>query len=294
MSDSIFHTEPLEERLACAVSATFVLIAAADRKVDKREVATLEKLCLNPSRFESALFRTVIAAIAREPGTYFNDLPAGTFQLMDSVGEAIRSLEQERPDAAQAFKVSLMEWGRAIAESRSRFAGLRRKMGQAEATALATIADLLELREPEAGRAARVDDRLALAPLLVFKLVAAADGQIDRKERDQLVQLCEQADVFPSPLFRDAVRTLMQDYDRLFAEAQDGYLDPVEALKAAGVALDTSHPEASAEFKQCLIRWGRAIARASGGVLGVGKNVGRQETQVLALIAAALGTDDER
>ncbi|PAW86106.1 MAG: hypothetical protein B9S33_08850 [Pedosphaera sp. Tous-C6FEB] len=294
MSDSMFHTEPLEERLACAVSATFVLVAAADRKVDKRELATLEKLCLNPSRFQSALFRSVIATIARDPGTYFNDLPAGTFQLMDTLGGAIRSLEQERPDEAQAFKVSLMEWGRAIAESRSRFAGLRGKMGKAEATALATIADLLELREPEAARAARVDDRLALAPLLVFKLVAAADGQIDRKERDQLAQLCENADEFPSPLFRDAVRTLMQDYDRLFAEVQDGYLDPVEALKAAGAELDTSHPEESDEFKQCLIRWGRAIARASGGVLGVGKKVGRQETQVLALIAAALGSVDER
>ena len=204
MSDNLSHVEVLEDRLSRAAFATFMMIAAADRKVDKRELATLEKLCTNPRRFPSALFRTAVAAIARNPDRYFNELQTGAFHFVDTLGEAIKFLEQERPDEAQAFKESLMAWGRVIAESRGGFVGLGKQMGKAEASTLATIAGLIDLHGTVAGTPALLDDRLARAPLLVFKLVAAADGMIDRKERDKLAVMCERVDEFSSPLFRAA------------------------------------------------------------------------------------------
>ena len=294
MSDSLSHAEVLEDRLARAAFATFMMIAAADRKVDQRELATLEKLCSSPGQFPSELFRTAIVAIARNPDRYFNELQAGAFHFMDTLGEAIKFLEQERPDEAQAFKESLMAWGRAIAEAPGGFVGLGKKMGKAEAATLAAIAGLIDLHGTVAAPPALVDDRLARAPLLVFKLVAAADGTVDRKEREKLALMCKRVDEFSSPLFRAAVRKLVHDYDRIFMEMQQSNLEPVEELEAAGAELDASYPEESVAFKQCLMRWGRGIAEASGGVLGVGSKTCQQEALALKAIAASLGLVDER
>ena len=255
MSDSLSHAEVLEDMLARAAFVTFMMIAAADRKVDKRELATLEKLCLNPRQFPSALFRTAVAAIARNPDRYSNGLQTGGFHFMDTLAEAIKFLEQERPDEAQAFKESLMAWGRAIAEAPRGFVGLGKKMGKVEAATLAAIAGLIDLHATVAGPSALVDDRLARAPLLVFKLVAAADGTVDRKERDKLAHMCERVNEFSSPLFRAAVRKLVQDYDRIFTEVQQSMLEPAEELQAASAELEVSYPGESMDFKRCLMRW---------------------------------------
>ncbi len=294
MSDRSPHDEVLEEKLTRAAFVTFIMIAAADRKVDKRELATLKKLCANPGQFPSELFRTAIASIARNPNRYFHELQPGGLDLMDTLGEAIESLEQGRPDEAQAFKESLMAWSKAIAEVPRGLIGLGKRMGTAEAATLAAIADVIDLHRPVASPPALVDERLARAPLLVFKLVAAADGTVDRKERDKLAQMCERVDEFSSPLFRASVRALVQDYDRIFREMQQSRLDPAVELQAASAELDASYPEESLDFKRCLMRWGRGIAQASGGVLGVGKKTGRQEALALAAIAASLGLVDER
>ncbi len=294
MSDPLSHAEVLEDVLARAACVTFMMIAAADRKVDKREIATLEKLCVNPRQFPSELFRTAVAAIARNPDRYFNDLPSGGLDFMDTLTEGIELLERARPDEAPAFKESLMAWSRAIAETPGGSVGLGKKMGKAEAATLAAIADLIALHGPVARPPVQVDDRLARAPLLVFKLVADADGMVDRKERDKLALMCKRVDEFPSPLFRAAVSKLVHDYDRIFMEMQQSNLEPVEELQAAGAELDASYPGESVVFKQCLMRWGKGVAQASGGVLGLGKKTGQQEALVLTAIAVSLGLVDER
>jgi len=294
MSDSLSHTEVLEDALARAAFVTFMMIAAADRQVDRRELATLEKLCTNPSQFPSELFRTAVTRIARNPGRYFNEVQTRSFDFMDILGEVIELLEQERPDEAKAFKVSLLAWAKAIAKAPNRFIGLRKKMDARKALALAAIADVIDLHAAVGGPSALVDDRLSRVPLLIFKMVAGADGTVDWRERDKLAQMCERVNEFSSPLFRAAVGKLVQDYDRIFAEMQRSKLEPAEELQAAGAELDASYPGESVEFKQCLMHWGRGIAQASGGILGVGKKMGKQEAMVLKGIATALGLVDER
>jgi hypothetical protein len=135
-------------------------------------------------------------------------------------------------------------------------------------------------------------ERLARAPLLVFMLVADADGKVDRKERAALERLCSNPDQFSSPLFGAAVRHLVRDADHHFEALQRLELEPLDELAAVAAELETAYPDEARAFKRCLLQWGKAVAEASGGFLGFGRKVRAQEAVTLADIALSLGLVD--
>lgn len=282
-----------DEMLAQTPLLVFMLVAAADGKVDKKEQATLAKLCENVEQFPSPLFQSAVGTMVENAERYFGLFQAEGFDCGESLGDAIEVLEDEHPGEAQAFKESLMAWGNAIAEASGGFLGFGSKIGEEEAASLANIASLIGLNGAGADAPVVEDDNLPRAPLLVFMLVAAADGNVDKKERAMLAKLCENVEKFPSLLFRAAVGEMVKNAERYFGEFQTDGFDCIEALKATAAALDESHPAEAKEFKMCLLGWGKAIAEASGGFLGFGKKMGQEEAQTLVVLAITLGVLDE-
>ncbi len=282
-----------DDMLARTPVLVFMMVAVADGNVDEKEQAMLAKLCNDVGQFPSPLFQTAVATMVQHAERYFSEFRAEGFDCQISLADAIEVLEDEHPDEAQAFKESLMAWGKAIAEASGGILGFGRKIGAEEAASLATIARLIDLDGTGANTPVVEDDSLGRAPLLVFMLVAAADGNVDKKERAMLAKLCENVEKFPSLLFRAAVGEMVKHAERYFEEFQTVGFDFVAALKATAAALDDSHPAEAKEFKLCLLSWGKEIAEASGGFLGFGKKMGQEEAQTLVAIAITLGLVDE-
>lgn len=282
-----------DDMLARAPVLVFMMVAAADGNVDKKEQAMLAKLCNDVDQFPSPLFQSAVTTMVKHAERYFSEFRAEGFNCQMNLADAIEVLEDEHPEEAQAFKESLMAWGKAIAEASGGFLGFGRKIGEEEAATLAVIAELIDLNGTGADKPVVEDDSLSRAPLLVFMLVSAADGNVDKKERAMLAKLCENVGKFSNPLFTAAVGEMVKNAERYFGEFQAEGFDFVEELKATAAALDESHPTEARAFKLCLFNWGKAIAEASGGFLGFGKKMGQEEAQTLVAVAVILGLVDE-
>lgn len=279
-----------DEMLAQTPLLVFMLVAAADGKVDQKEKAALMKMTENLEKFPSPLFQTAVHTMMENTERYMGQFSAEDFDYTDHLSDCIEVLDDEHPAEAKEFKECLMAWGKAIAEASGGFLGFGKKLGKEEAETLDDIATLLGL----GGDSLVVEgDRLPRAPLLVFMLVAAADGNVDQKELEMLGKLTESLGKFPCPLFQAAVKAMANNADRYFKEFQAEGFDAVEELKAAAQALDAEHPESAQEFKHCLIIWGGKIAEASSGFKGLGEQMGEAEGMNLAMIGIILGMVDE-
>ena len=129
---------------------------------------------------------------------------------------------------------------------------------------------------------------LGRAPVLIFLLVAAADGQIDKKELktfqkligetqyEVLLAMMQQAEASPS----EAIQQLLADGGNL-----------IEHLATLTQTLNEVLPsDFASAVKGALFAFARDISQASGGFLGIfGRKMGKEEKAVLALIAQAFG-----
>jgi hypothetical protein len=140
-------------------------------------------------------------------------------------------------------------------------------------------------------RAAEVsaEDRevLVRAPLLVFLLVAAADGKVDRKEVAAFQSVVTGVMTTATPLLRDAMSKMLPELDSHLAEVQRR--NPVEELKRLASILDTKYPNEAEAFKHTLVAIAIQIAESSGGFLGLGSKVSKEEAKSIAGIAVILG-----
>ncbi|WP_435103311.1 hypothetical protein [Arhodomonas sp. AD133] len=129
---------------------------------------------------------------------------------------------------------------------------------------------------------------LARAPCLVFLLVAAADGSIDKKEIKRFAKLLRHKD------YRELGAAIQQSglsVLQLMTSVRQQTDDPLEELKRVSGLLDRHlKPGAAGAFKATLLAFAKAIAEASGGFLGLfGSKISKEEKAALYLIADALG-----
>ena len=128
-------------------------------------------------------------------------------------------------------------------------------------------------------------EHLACAAPFVFLLVAAADGSIDKKELKRFSQLMaeEEYAILAAVMTQSGL-----GIEQLLAACKNRLADPVNELMSLGQIIDNRLPTDTAlEFKAALLKFGHAIAQSSGGFLGFGRKVDKQEAAVLALIVAA-------
>ncbi|MFW6085921.1 MAG: hypothetical protein ACODAG_01855 [Myxococcota bacterium] len=133
------------------------------------------------------------------------------------------------------------------------------------------------------------DELLARALGWVYVLVSTADGRMDRKETRRFMQLLDRDDAFESAWMKRAMEQAKVQSKMVIdgmASDPDACLPELERL---GTAADEQLPADEARaFKHDLLAFGKAIARASGGVLGVGSKIAGSEAETLGRLATLL------
>jgi len=126
------------------------------------------------------------------------------------------------------------------------------------------------------------------APILIFLLIAAADGKIDKKEVTAFGKLMEESMTGnPEQLMDIALIACSQDTIEKMANLVQ--LDTVEELISLNAAIkEQLSPEVAKVYCLELMVLGHAIANSSGGGLlgkiGLKKKVGKEEEQALAAL----------
>ena len=119
---------------------------------------------------------------------------------------------------------------------------------------------------------------LALVPLVE---VAWADGSIDDRERRQILERAEKSDIAPSSTDRSLLQSWLER--RPDPKLLSAWIHMVEGL------CEHMTPEQVRALRSDLIERARAIASASGGLLGVGKVSAAQADMIHQLESASFG-----
>lgn len=135
------------------------------------------------------------------------------------------------------------------------------------------------------------NELLVQAVFAVFRLVAEADGTVDKKELGRLEQMLSAGAEQSHPLFRSVLRQAVEERESRVSDPGSSETDPLTTLKKAAEMLDARLPEEDARgFKAALVMFGKRISDASrGGVLGMGDKSADKESRALAAIQSALG-----
>lgn len=140
---------------------------------------------------------------------------------------------------------------------------------------------------PASGPSAEELAMLTRSPLLIFLLVAAADGKVDKKEFNEFQKVIVGVMTNATPLLRDAMSRLLPRMEQTFDELED--INPGEELERLAAVLDTHYPKEAKAFKQQLVSIAVSIAESSGGFLGFGSKISNDEKTAIAGIAVTLG-----
>lgn len=134
---------------------------------------------------------------------------------------------------------------------------------------------------------------LTLAPLLVFLLVAAADGTIDEKEVKAFQKELIHGIATDSDLMLGVIVRLLANFEQYMGVLQANKVNPIESIIDISVILRERVAEDEAEkFKRAMLSIGKKVAEASGGLFGVfGSKISKQEQAALDALAALLGVE---
>lgn len=130
---------------------------------------------------------------------------------------------------------------------------------------------------------------LKLSPFLVFFIVAAADGKVDKNEINAFARILMEAGKLGNALFNRIVTNVIDEVPRLLQEASSQGLNFLEELgRIRGLLEERLCAEDASAYKKTLMQLGREIAEASGGFLGIGNKVSKEEKAALALLSICL------
>ncbi len=133
----------------------------------------------------------------------------------------------------------------------------------------------------------------ASAPILVFLLIAAADGTIDKKEIKQFQQLLLKKEYQALLAMMQLADVSISDYIQALLSAETDYITELQKVSAA-LDENLSQDRATA-IKLMLLSLGKGIAESSGGFLGVfGSKISKEERVALAVITQIFGLFDEQ
>lgn len=133
------------------------------------------------------------------------------------------------------------------------------------------------------------------SPLLIFFLVALADGRVDKKEILAFADMLSDATLQSDPLFNRIITNIAHDMQNMIYTLLQGDDDPIEELKKVREIIDRMMPLQDANnFKMKLLYLGKKIAEASGGgFFGLGNKISKEERTALAGILVTLGIQME-
>ncbi len=131
---------------------------------------------------------------------------------------------------------------------------------------------------------------LTKMPIYVFFFIAGADGKVDKKEMNKFFELIASGDGAPSAVFREGAREIMNN-PGILEDVMTNDLPnlPIHMASAKGV-LETaiSNPGEKNDYKLSLLFLAKEIAAASGGFLGFGSKISKEEKASIQSLADLL------
>lgn len=126
--------------------------------------------------------------------------------------------------------------------------------------------------------------------LLIFFVVAGSDGKVDKREFTTFIKALTDVERFGSALFNRVVTNIIANIPALAAAIVAERPDYLAEFQRVKDIVDAKLPaEEGLEFKVALLKVGHEIASSSGGFLGFGSKISKQEKAALLAIAVCLG-----
>ena len=214
----------------------------------------------------------------------------GGIWVQDERGVALLQRVGGRELSASPFSWVQQRFAAGIEESvAAKFAGLKSQIGQTGVRIASS-----KSAQPAAGGSQPTEEEselLARAPLIAFMLVAASDGKLDRKELESFNKIVMGVLSGDCPPLRKAVTDMLPQLERFFKEMGDRNL--MEDLQRVATVVDRYHPNEAEAFKHGLVGIAIEVANSSGGFLGFGSKISKDEKLAIAGIAVALGLAGE-
>lgn len=132
-------------------------------------------------------------------------------------------------------------------------------------------------------------ETLQLGVIAMFFGVAAADGNVDEKEIEAFAKEMIEAPLYKSALAREVFQSIGSELKELLAKYKADPRNQLKHLTDVADALDRAVPAEDRDgFKKALITVALKVAQATGGVLGFGDKISKDEKTAIAAIGIAL------
>lgn len=132
---------------------------------------------------------------------------------------------------------------------------------------------------------------IAQAPVVAFLIVAAADGNVDKKEA---IKFSEVLGSLAAQQEHESLSKMMvlaaQNFQQIMPNLMSGNFDPAAMLQEFRQIVETRFSEDEAMMmKTSLLVVGHKVAESSGGFLGLGSKISKVEKKALMALAHLLG-----
>ncbi|HVG63749.1 MAG TPA: hypothetical protein VNA24_34615 [Hyalangium sp.] len=129
------------------------------------------------------------------------------------------------------------------------------------------------------------------APLVGFLMVAGADGKVMPWELAGLARALKRGKHATCELFQAVCRELYRQRGTLLQTFAADTFERAQLSEAYRLVSDKLGPDEAERFKECLMKLGREVAKASGSWLAACGWVRGVERRALAELSQAFGTD---
>jgi hypothetical protein len=197
-----------------------------------------------------------------------------------------RKLEHGSQGDTVRFTLANGEQGEALFDSLGRLTKMSAKVEQAGTSAPPASA-------PQAEHAPFTQEeweQLRKVPVYVLLMVGGSDGDLDDKEFGAFVELMEKPGTITDPWLRK-IGLDVQAEARTFPLAvlrSEPRIVPL-LVEINRIIDQRLSPEAAKSFKLALLRLGTDIAETSGGFLGFGSKISKEEKKMLDVLRTLLG-----
>ena len=130
-------------------------------------------------------------------------------------------------------------------------------------------------------------DKLVGAPVVIFLMVAAADGSIDEKEKAEFVKIMVERKGLESQALKAALGAAAEKIDALMSHYSSSGLNFVECLSEARSIISHHAQDGGVQFCKDLCQIAERVAASSGGFLGI-RSIGKEERNVISFIEKVL------
>ncbi len=131
----------------------------------------------------------------------------------------------------------------------------------------------------------KLSEAVLYGPWATFDLVAGIDGNVDKKEVIAFVQELQKAVETSSPMIQGILGPSLLSPEGIMERIEEINLSPPELLAGASIAIAEDLPDhARREYIEMCLELGHGVAAASGGFLGFGSKVSKDEKKALEFI----------